>query len=105
MTPFIPPPPCWTARRFHSAGSQTRKLIGLAVAVLSIGAIRPSTSQRAGSGSLPGTHRGSASVTLETGSPMELAGTESPSFAVVQSAAVITRGLSLKRALLGVAAD
>jgi hypothetical protein len=44
-------------------------------------------------------------VTLETGSPMALAGIESPSLAEVHSAAVITTALSPKRAVPGVAAD
>ena len=33
MAPFIPPPPSCAARRIHAAGSTTRKLMGLAVAV------------------------------------------------------------------------
>ena len=101
MTPFMPPPPCWTARRFHPAGSQTRKLIGRDVTAASIGAIRPSTSHRAGRESAAGTHLGSDSVMLETGSPMVLEGIESPNFADVQSVEAMERSGSANRAVAG----
>ena len=104
MTPFMPPPPCWTARRFHSAGNHMRKLIGRAGAAASIGAIRPSTSHRAGRESAAGTHFGSASVMFETGSPMAPEGIASPNFAGVQSVAAIERGGAANRAIPGCAA-
>src|SRR5688572_11379155 len=104
MTPFMPPPPCWTARRFHSAGNHTRKLIGRLVGAGSMGAIRPSTSQRAGRTWSAGTHRGSASVTADTGSPMSLPGIELPSLADVQTAASIDRRDSVNRPLAGLVA-
>jgi len=80
-------------------------LIGRAVGAESTGAIRPSISHLAGEESLPGTHRGSANVTLATGSPMALLGIEAPSFVGVQSAAARTSGLSANRAVLGIGAD
>jgi hypothetical protein len=89
MTPFIPPPPCCTARPFHSAGSQTRKLIGFAAADVSIGAMTPSTSHRAGDGSLAAIQRGVAIVTADTGKPMALTGMLVPTFAAAQSASEI----------------
>jgi hypothetical protein len=64
-------------------------LIGFAVALLSIGAMLPSTSQRAGIASVAAIHRGGDSVTADTGSPMALTGIADPSFAAVQSASVI----------------
>src|SRR5512136_421113 len=89
MNPFMPPPPSWTARWFHDAGKETRKLIGLAVTLVSTGAIPPSTSQRAGAVAVAAIQRGAESVTLDTGSPMAMRGIEGPSFAAVQSASVM----------------
>src|ERR1051325_10505404 len=85
----MPPPPCCTARPFHSAGSHTRKLIGLAVADVSTGAITPSTSQRAGDVCAAGSHRGAAIVTAEIGKPMALTGIVVPTLEAEQSASAI----------------
>src|SRR5262245_42004655 len=97
----MPEPPCCTARRFHSAGSHTRKLIGCAVGPLSTGTIRPSTSHLAGSASDAATQRGSDSVTAETGSAIEAGGMDSPIFAAVQAARVIVIGVSVNLAGAG----
>ena len=87
MMPFIPPPPSCAARSVHDAGKTTRKLMGFAAG--SMGAIAPSTVQYAGAGSAAAVHRGSLSVTFDTGSPMAATGTAVPSFVAVHSASVI----------------
>jgi hypothetical protein len=87
MTPFIPPPPSCAARSVQEAGKTTRKLMGLAAG--SIGAIAPSTAQYAAAVSVGAVHFGSATATLDTGSPIAPTGITVPSFADVQSASVI----------------
>ncbi len=87
MMPFIPPPPSCAARNVHDAGKTTRKLMGFAAG--SMGAIAPSTVQYAGAGSAAAVHRGSLSVTFDTGSPIAATGTAVPSFVAVHSASVI----------------
>src|SRR5580658_4520129 len=89
MKPFIPPPPICAALPLQDAGKTIRKLIGLAVAERSTGAIAPSTLQKAGAVPAAGFQRGVLSVTAETGSPIADAGMRSPSSETVQSASVI----------------
>ena len=57
-------------RRFHEAGSTTRKLSGLAVVAVLMGAIDPSMRQNAGAVVDSACQIGAASVTAETGSPI-----------------------------------
>ena len=78
------------ARKAQDAGSATPKRIGLAVGLLSTGAMLPSMLQYAGAPSASACHCGALRVTAETGSPMALTGIADPSFAAVQSASVIS---------------
>src|SRR5688572_1728168 len=87
MMPFMPPPPICAARRLHDAGRSTRKLIGRAVALVSTGAITPSTRQCAGTAPAASTQAGAASVTPRTGAPMAAGGMDVPRRSAVQSAA------------------
>src|SRR3954451_3168650 len=89
MTPFMPPPPRWTARWFQLAGRTTRKLMGRALAALSTGAIAPSTAHCAAAVAVAAVHTGAFNVTAETGSPMADTGMLVPTFPDVQSASVI----------------
>ena len=61
----------------------------MGLAAGSIGAIAPSTAQYAAAESVGAVHFGSATATLDTGSPIAPTGIAVPSFADVQSASVI----------------
>jgi hypothetical protein len=63
--------------------------MGFAVAARSTGAIAPLMEQKAAPPLGATLHRGSLSVTAETGSPMAVTGMLLPSLAAVQSASVI----------------
>src|SRR6186713_3721057 len=90
MLPFMPAPPNCADRPLQVAGNRTRKLIGRAVALRSTGAITPSTAQCAGTSAVAATHRGGASVSDDTGSPIADGGIALPSLAATQSASVTT---------------
>src|SRR6185369_7596833 len=85
MVPFIPPPPSCIVRAIQEAGSSTRKLIGLALADRSTGAMTPSTRQCSGAVSLDAFHRGALSLTADTGSLMDDVAIVVPMTAVAQS--------------------
>ena len=68
----------------------TPKLIGLAVLVVSTGAIDPLTRQCAGTAPAASTQIGDDSVTLPTGAPIADGAIDVPVLADVQSAALIT---------------
>ena len=85
IEPSMPPPPICIARWLHEAGITTRKRIGIAVGLLSTGAMEPSTLQYAGSEPVAAFHTGALSVTDDTGSPMEATGMLVPSLSAVQS--------------------
>ncbi len=87
----MPPPPSCTARRVQEAGSTTRKLMERPFELVSVGAIAPSMEQYAG-GVPAATHRGAASVTPATGSPIDETGIVVPSRACVQSSGEMTFG-------------
>lgn len=63
--------------------------MGRAVGARSTGAIEPSTAQCAGTDSVAACHLGVLSATLETGSPIAVAGISEPRRATVQSASVM----------------
>jgi hypothetical protein len=63
--------------------------MGLAVSLLSTGAMLPSMLQYAAALAVSACHCGAFKVTAETGSPMAAAGISEPSFAAVQSASVM----------------
>jgi hypothetical protein len=65
-------------------------LIGLAVLLLSIGAMEPLTRQSAGTSPAASTQVADDSVTLPTGSPIADGGIDVPTLADVQSEAVMT---------------
>ncbi len=66
----------------------------MGLAAGSIGAIAPSTAQYAAAVSVGAVHFGSATATLDTGSPIAPTGIAVPSFADVQSASVIVLALA-----------
>jgi len=86
IMPFIPPPPSWAALSLHSEGNNTRKRIGFALPLVSIGAIEPSMLQYAGNGAAASFQTGAFKVTAATGSAITSIGIDAPSFSVVQSA-------------------
>jgi hypothetical protein len=72
-------------------GNATWKFIGFAVGARSTGAIAPFTVQYEGRPLAASTHRGAASVTADTGSPIAEMGILVPSLASVQSDGLIVR--------------
>jgi len=73
----------------QEAGKSTRKLIGFAVGLRSIGAIESSMLQSAGTAAVAAFHRGALNVTADTGSPIADVGIVAPSVPAVQSASVM----------------
>src|SRR6185436_11616123 len=69
----------------------TRKLIGRPCVLVSVGAMTPSIEQYAGALPVAATHRGAASVTPATGSPIDATGIAVPSLVLEQSSVEIVR--------------